>query len=253
MVDRRLVEGFLSEVAARVGSGASSALTPDPVRASAIVQTLTPVASVAGGALTTVTVNGRRVDVRVVAPGREWWVVCSIDTEGVHHASSFERPPSFSGVEGGRAVIVNGPSSVGKSTTMSAVLRHATTPWVVFDELSFGTVAMPFLIWPETAPSLGRGFVAGIVALAAAGNQVITTGGPPSRLAPLRTAVPTLAVGLDCPRSVRVERQGARKDRWGGLTEETEDAHDGWTYDLRFDTSRTSPDEIAGRILAALG
>lgn len=229
--------------------GRSSSLTPDPVRAAEIVAALAPVARVGDRTVTRVDVNGRRVDVGVSARGREWWVVCSIDAEGVHQASSFERPPAFTGIDGGRAVILNGPSSVGKSTIMGAVVRQATTPWVAFDELSFGTVALPFLIWPETTPSLRRGFVAGIAALAAAGNQVITTGGRPSTLAPLRDAVPTLVVGLDCPLAVRVERQAARSDRWGGLTEESDDAHDGWTYDVRFDTSRLGADEIAARVL----
>jgi chloramphenicol 3-O-phosphotransferase len=82
---------------------------------------------------------------------------------------------------------------------------------------------------------------------------VIMTGGDPDEFLQLRAHVPTLAVGLDCPVEVRIERQAARSDRWGGLTEATEDRHVGWSYDLRFDTSLVSPPEIAVRILRAVG
>ena len=252
MDDRTLVEVFLAEVVDGIGGDRVATLTPDPVRAAEIVGTLSPIARRVDRTVSSVAVNGRRVDVGVNAPGQEWRVVCSIDADGVHSASSFQRPACFAGIEGGRAVVVNGPSSAGKSSAMAAVVRQAATPWVAFDELSFGTVAAPYLIWPETAPTLAPGFVAGITALALAGNQVITTGGPPAMFEPLRDAVPTLVVGLDCPLTVRVDRQARRPDRWGGLTEDSDDAHDGWTYDLRFDTSRLPAEDIAARILERL-
>ena len=254
MDDRARVERLLAELTARMEPGVSSALTPDPVRAAEIVDALAPLTADDRRAVTRLVVNGRRVDFTVIAGDQEWSAVCSIDADGVHSAVAFEWPLPFDGVDGGRAVIVNGPSSVGKTTTMQAVLRIATTPWVAFDELTFGSVAMPFLIWPERAPSLRPGFVAGIAALAAAGNQVITTGSAEySTLAPLRAAVRTVDVALDCPLDVRIERQAGRTDRWGGLTEETDRAHDGWTYDVRFDTSVLSPEEIAERILELVG
>lgn len=251
MDDRRRVERFLADVGERVGPGVSSTLTPDPVRAAEIVTTLADVAS-AEAAVTWLVRNGRRIDARIQADGREWWVVCSMDADGVHHATALERPATFAGVDGGQAVIVNGPSSVGKTETMAAVVRRATTPWVAFDELFFGDVPTPYLVWPETAPTLKAGFVDGIAALARAGNQVITTGGAPAIFAPLRAAVPTLVVGLECPIDVRIARQARRTDRWGGLTEDSDDAHDGWDYDVRFDTDALTADEIASRILDRL-
>lgn len=204
--------------------------------------------------VTGVAVNGRRVDAVVVAPpAQEWRVVLEVDHGCLRSVVVFERPPRFVGIDGGLAVIVNGPSSAGKSTVMAAVLQASSAPWVMFDELFFGTVAMPFLIWGDAAPTLRRGFIAGIQALAAAGNQVIMTGGDPDELLQLRANVPTLAVGLDCPLEERIERQAARSDRWGELTEATEDRHVGWAYDLRFDTSLVSPPEMAARILRAVG
>lgn len=214
---------------------------------------LAPVADARDRRVTSVAANGRRVDVVVMAPpAQEWRVVLEVDDDCLRSAVVFERPPRFVGVDGGRAVIVNGPSSAGKSAVMSAVLEASSTPWVMFDELFFGRVAMPFLIWGDAAPTLRRGFIAGIQALAAAGNQVIMTGGDADEFLQLRARVPTVAVGLDCPLEVRIARQAARSDRWGGLTEATEGRHVEWSYDLRFDTSLLSPPEIAARILRAV-
>jgi chloramphenicol 3-O-phosphotransferase len=248
--ERRVVEVLLAELVAGIdGPPRSSALTPDPVRAAEIVAALGPVALAPGRRATWLVANGRRVDATVVAGDREWRLASSIDEDGVHSATVLERPSAFVGRSGGRAVIVNGPSSAGKSATMAAVVERASTPWVAFDELSFGNVGLRFLVWPEMSPTLRPGFVAGIVALAAAGNQVITTGGRPGTFAPLRDAVPTLVVGLDCPMDVRVARQAARTDRWGGLTESSDDAHAGWVYDVRFDTSALSAEAIADRVI----
>jgi chloramphenicol 3-O phosphotransferase len=257
MGPRESVEHLLEElVSALALPGLSAHLTADPVRADEIVGTLHELAATAGRCVEWVAINNRRVDATVVAAEREWRIVCSIDGAGVHSASAFERPAPFDGVPGGRAVILTGPSSAGKTTVMQAVLDVADTPWVVFDELSFGTVAWPFLIWPDRSPKLRAGFIAGITALAAAGNQVILTGGGAAgseELQPLIGAVPTLIVGLDCPLETRVARQLARDDRWGGLTEESDDSHRGWTLDVRFDTSALTADDVARRILQLVG
>lgn len=253
MQARDSVELLLQElVSALESSGLSARLTADPLRAREIVDILTEPATAAGRRIDWIVINNRRVDATVATREREWRIACSIDAEGVHSASAFERPAYFEGVEGGRAVIVTGPSSAGKSTVMRAVVDAANTPWVMFDELFFGTVAWPFLIWPDHSPKLRPGFIAGITALAAAGNQVILTGGGAAGsedLQRLIATVPTVIVGLDCPLETRVARQQARDDRWGGLTEESDAGHEGWVLDARFDTSKLPPDEVARRIL----
>lgn len=241
------VVDLLSEIVQALGDDERSpSLTVDRVRAREIVEALAPVAMAPDPAIDWVVANARRVDVGVSATGeREWRIVCSIDASGVHSATVIERPEPFTGVPGGRAVIVNGPSSAGKSTVMAAVVAGAPTPWVMFDEIFFGSVPTPFLVWPDRAPTLRPGFIDGIAALARAGNQVITTGGARAEFGSLIEGVPTLLVGLDCPLKMRVARQQARADRWGGLTESSESAHEGWTYDLRYDTSKTTAAEIA--------
>lgn len=245
------VQRLLDDVAAQ-SDGLLAALRPGDVEPSGGVDQLARVAALPERLVDSVAVNGSRVDVVVVATGAEWRIVLEAKDARVSSVVVFERPGVFAGVSGGRAVVVNGPSSAGKSTVMSAVLASSKTPWVMFDELFFGTVAMSFLIWGDTAPTLRPGYLAGIEALAAAGNQVITTGGHPREFEQLRAHVPTLAVGLDCPLNVRLARQEARSDRWGGLTEATDDRHEGWAYDMRFDTSRLDPAEVAGRILRAV-
>lgn len=148
--------------------------------------------------------------------------------------------------------MLNGPSSSGKSSVMAALVADAPTPWVAFDELAFGEVRMEYRIWRDSAPTLPVGFLAGITALAAAGNQVILSAGGRSsdHFAPLRATVPTLDVGLHCPLEVLVERQRGRADRWGGLAESQAGVHQGWRYALEFDSASTSAAEIAASIEA---
>jgi len=228
-------------------------LTTDPVRAEEIVRTLAEAATARARRIEWVVINHRRVDATIISGDREWRLACSIDGEGVHSASAFEKPAPFDGVLGGRAVIVTGPSSSGKSTVMRALIDAAETPWVMFDEPFFGEVSWPFLIWPDRSPTLRQGFIAGITALAAGGNQVILSAGgqrgPSDGLEQLIVTVPTLIVGLDCSFDVRVARQQSRPDRWGGLTESSDETHKGWDLDARFDTSTLTADEVARRIL----
>ena len=256
MTERKAVEDLLKEfVSALDVAGLSAQLTTDPLRAEEIVAALTQAATAPERRTDWIVINNRRVDATVVSGDREWRIACSIDGQGVHSATAFRRPTPFPGVAGGRAVIVTGPSSAGKTTVMRAVVDTAHTPWVMFDELFFGTVAWPFLIWPDQSPTLRPGFIAGIAALASAGNQVILTSGAASshELDPIVRSVPTVIVGLDCPLAVRVARQQARADRWGGLTEESNDSHAGWVLDARFDTDRLSPLEVAKGILKLVG
>ena len=60
-----------------------------------------------------------------------------------------------------------------------------------------------------------------------------------------------MRVGLDCDVETLVERERGREGRWGGLAAGSLCDHDGWCYDARFDTTRTSAKEIAVRVLRA--
>jgi chloramphenicol 3-O phosphotransferase len=203
-----------------------------------------------------VAVNGERVDVVAVAPGHEWRIVFgSADMATAEWVHVFARPRLFDGVPGGRAVVVNGPSSSGKSTLLGALRDRTADAWVVFDEPMFGSVRSEYLIWPERAPLLHDGFLDGIASLARAGNQVaVAAGGRPTEdFRRAFTDVPTVWVGLDCPADERRRREATRRDVPGGHFAASPDIHDAWVYDLRFDTVDVPLDEMVRRILERLG
>ena len=173
-----------------------------------VASSLQPIAELDDVAITWAARNQNRIDATATASGREWWIAVTIEGNTATSAGATERPEMFGGVEDGRAVVLNGPSSVGNSTVMNAIVERATTPWII----------------------------------SANDSEVV---------ARIRDAVPTLVVGLDCPLGTLVARQAKRLDRWGGLTESTQDVHDGWSYDLRFDTSRLEVAAVADEIIAA--
>ncbi|HEX7168130.1 MAG TPA: hypothetical protein VF230_14220, partial [Acidimicrobiales bacterium] len=243
-------ELFLRMVAAVAGGDDLTPMHEDGLSPETVRALLAPLVASPAVAVEWSAVNGNRVDLGVTSSDdREWRIAyTSDDGERLRSLHVFERPPVFPGVAGGRAIVVHGPSSAGKSTLMHAISAAAGTPWVVFDEASFGSYPMTYAIWPETAPTLREGFVAGIAALAASGNQVVTSSGQHAqgvwRDAFAAVGVPVLFVGLECPVDVLVARQGGRDDRWGGLAESTVGVHEGWSHDLVLDSSAHTPDEL---------
>jgi chloramphenicol 3-O phosphotransferase len=204
--------------------------------------------------LRSVSVNGDRVDVRAGDAEDEWHIVFGVIDGGVDWMHTYRRPPAFPGVAGGRAVVVNGPSSVGKSTLLAALQAATVEPWVVFDEPHLGAVRPEHLIWREGREVLHRGFVEGIAALARAGNSVaVAAGGLPQSWFDVAFAdVPTLRVGLQCPTEELDRREATRRDVRGGLAAASLGVHDGWSYDLEFDTAATSADEMALTVMRAV-
>ena len=203
-------------------------------------------------------VNERRVDARVRSvDGGEWHVVLFVDdADEVVVADAFRRPDAV--VAGkGVLVVVNGPSGAGKSSLVTALAAAAEDrPWVVFDEPILGEVDRRYLIWPESAPAVHAGFLAGIAAVAGAGNLVATAaaGHPQSAFVAAAAApgVRLVSIGLHCPLEVLLERELGREGRWGGLAASSVGAHDGWTYDLELDSSSRGPEELARLALAIL-
>lgn len=208
----------------------------------------------AGLAVTWAAQHGDRVDARLVSGDLEWWVVLSVTDSTSDVVAIEQRPGPFAGVEGGVVVVLNGPSSSGKSSVMRAIVDRGADPWIAFDELFFGHLRLGYAIWPEVAPTVRSGFLDGIAALASAGNVVVMTSGglAAKEVRQVFASSQLVLVGLDCPLEVLQERQQQRTDRWGDLAEESFAAHDGWTYDLRFDTARLDPMQIADGVLAAV-
>ncbi len=151
-------------------------------------------------------------------------------------------------------LVANGPSGSGKSTLLRSIAEVSDAPWVTFDEPILGTTDQSLLLWPHRAPQLHTGFLDGIAAVAAAGNAVAVAAGGHSqaRFRESMREVRTLYVGLDCPTDVLLDRERGREGRWGGLALQSSSAHDGWSYDLRIDTSEIAPHDAARSVLVLL-
>lgn len=224
----------------------------DPGR---VLELLSPAARANAG-IDSVAVNDERVDAVLVAGEAQWRVVFGCATgETIDWIDVYERPPQFDGVVGGRAVVINGPSGAGKSTLMNALQQIADAPFVIFDEPEqIGTVQPGYLIWRDRAPALHRGYLDAVAALARAGNHVAVPAaghGYGEFVTSLRGTT-TLTVGLTCDQRVLVERE-RRTGRWGGIAAASSTVHDGWTYDLEFDTTDgPDPIVIARTVLARI-
>jgi len=63
--------------------------------------------------------------------GTRWTVVAGLSSQDQVMSLWVQREPSpFSGVSGGLVVVLNGPSSGGKSALASAIQQAADTPWI---------------------------------------------------------------------------------------------------------------------------
>jgi chloramphenicol 3-O-phosphotransferase len=216
------------------------------------VERLRPLASVAV-TVDWIAINGDRIDV-VLTSGEAQWRVVFGSSSGtmMDWLDVFSRPLRFDGFRGGRVIVINGPSGAGKSTLMLALQQIATFPLVIFDEPEhIGSVQQGYLIWRDCAPALHIGYLHAIAALARAGNVVAVPGAGHSynEFSEAFGDVLMLCVGLTCELDVLIERE-RRSGRWGGIAEASLGVHEGWTYDLNFDTThKPDPLDLAHKIL----
>lgn len=244
-------------VLGQLGAGQSiAAVLADDVDGVRIEAKLRPLV-LAGAVIDSIDGSDERADA-VLSAGPEQWRVVFGSTAGglISWLDVYERPLRFDGVVGGRVVVVNGPSGAGKSTLMRVLQAAAPFPLVVMDEPEqVGTVQPGYMIWRDTAPSLHRGYVAAVAALASAGNHVaISAGGHQyGEFVEAFDGIPMLTVGLTCELDVLVQRE-RRTGRWAGIAAASLGAHDGWTYDLEFDTTdEPDVDGLVAQVLEWLG
>ncbi len=180
-----------------------------------------------------------------------WFADLTLDE--LESITVYPRPRRFGGVRGGLVIVLNGPSSVGKSTLMRTFAERAVTPFACIDEPLFGRPPARFTAWPDTLGPHVDGVLAGLAAAARLGNQFVVSaaGIPQAQFESALADTETLYVGLDGSLAVLVQRQLAQIDKFGGLAEESMTIHDGWRYDLRIDTVKESPD-AAAQLLADL-
>ena len=249
---RELLERLLRAGAA---SGTAAGFAPSAAAADAIARSLAPIADIEAREVTWVGVNRSRVDVTIdTRDGGRWRVVFGTSDGTTIDWLDVDEQRPYTSIPGGLVVVVNGPSGAGKSSLMEAVARLSPVPWVRFHEPMFGTVDQGHLIWRETAETLHRGYVAGIAALAGAGNRVMTSaaGLPQPWFEEALSGIPAVYVGLDAPPDVLLAREDGREGRWGGLAESSIVAHEGWRYDLFLDSTAHEPVELATLVLRAL-
>lgn len=198
-------------------------------------------------------INGERLDAVLTSGEAQWRVVFGSSSGAtIDWLDVYKRPDRFDGFAGGRAIVLNGPSGAGKSTLMRALQQVVTFPLVVLDEPEhIGAVQPEYLIWRDRAPTLHTGYLHAIAALARAGNVVAVPAAGHSYVAFTEAfgGVPMLCIGLTCNLDVLIERE-RRTGRWGGIAEGSMKVHDGWAYDLDFDTTdNPDPLEVARQIL----
>jgi len=229
-----------------------------PLTVHEAARSLQPIADATETEIRWLGVNGPRADAEIVSgDGREWRVVVMTDdTMRARELWVFQRPEPFEGVKGGRAIVVDGAVGAGKSTLMQRFAETEDSPWVLFDEINFGHIHTRHLIWRKTCGPLYAGFLAGIAALAAQGNQVImpSSGLPQQMFLDALAAIPTLYVGLECTLAVLLERNHGREGRWAGQSESSfaEFGVNGWHFDLLLDSGSRSPDALVAEVRRAL-
>ncbi len=157
-------------------------------------------------------------------------------------------------------VLLNGPSSSGKSTLAAELQLQLADPWfhlgvddflkrLLLEDHQDQLVA-------ELAPVM-RGIHAAMAAVARAGNRVIidhvlAQPGWADELRDLLAGTSCLWVGLNCDLDVVEARERVRHREPGTARGQLDTVHEGIRYDLELDTSRLGPQEGATRVKAVL-
>jgi len=180
-----------------------------------------------------------------------------------------------------RVVVLNGPSSVGKSSTARAIQAIAARPFLHLSMDAFlemmpaktlghpdGLVFTPGVEdgMPSTAVASGpvleralSGMRHAVAAMAARGNDLIVddvmmSQGEEREYRALLGAYGVRIVGLFAPVAMLEDRERRRGDRDLGLARwQVERVHQGRSYDLEIDTSATTPARNAELICEAFG
>lgn len=162
----------------------------------------------------------------------------------------------------GKIILVNGPSSAGKSTLGRALQAELPEPFLVFslDLLMFEGGVLPPLApdgpfaWSALRPRLFEGFFNCLPALAAAGNNlvvdfIIETAPQWTALSERLRGLDVFLVGAHCAVEELERREAARGDRHvGDARRDLETVHTFTAYDAEVDTAL--PAEHNARLLA---
>ena len=154
-----------------------------------------------------------------------------------------------------QVIVLNGPSSSGKSTLATALQSALQQPWLHVEVDAF--LRMLPVNGLNDIVTVARGANAAVAALAREGNRVIYDCVFNSDLIDdLRaelTDTPTLWVGVRCATEVLAQRERDRGDRMiGQARAQLAAAHEGVIYDLELDTTSSSAEACATQITQVL-
>jgi chloramphenicol 3-O phosphotransferase len=164
-------------------------------------------------------------------------------------------------VRPGRLVVLNGPSSAGKSTLAAALVECLDTPWHVLPvDLLHATRSRPDLrgvtdiAWDDVVAATRRGYHRAVAGMVRGGCDVIADHvlSEPWRLADLHAVtdgLDVLLVHVTCAPEVLVSREESRGDRDVGTAEAqlaAVFAHR--DCDLTVDTTSATPETCAAAV-----
>jgi len=164
----------------------------------------------------------------------------------------------------GKIILLNGPSSAGKSTLAEALQAALPEPFWRFsiDHLRAGRmlpsrrIASGEFPWPTLRPAFFDGFHRCLPALAGAGNNlvvehIVETAAWRDDLLALLRGVDVFFVGLHCPVDELERRERARGDRRiGEARADFETTHALCRHDLEIDSTRPVADNAAAVVAA---
>jgi chloramphenicol 3-O phosphotransferase len=168
-------------------------------------------------------------------------------------------------IEPGTIILLNGPSSAGKSTLCQAIQVHIDQPFLQFslDFFFFNSSVLPkqqlkdgTFQWAELRPRVFEGFFNCLPALALAGNNlvidfIIETQAQWDALRQKLEGFDVFLIGVHCPLPELERREQLRGDRRvGDARRDLETVHSFTKYDFEIDSSEPV-DENATRIIAA--
>jgi chloramphenicol 3-O phosphotransferase len=167
--------------------------------------------------------------------------------------------------EPGKIILLNGPSSAGKSTLCQAIQTQIDEPFLQFslDFFFFNSPVLPkqkirdgTFQWAEMRPQIFDGFFNCLPALALAGNNllieyIIETQTQWDALRQRLEGFDVFLIGVHCPLPELERREQLRGDRpVGDARRDLETVHSFTKYDFEIDSSEPA-EENATRIIAA--
>jgi len=190
-------------------------------------------------------------------------------------------------IKSGTVIILNGPSSVGKSSIIKAFQTKQTSPWLSIGIDNFFVGVIPPKFYLKSKPEhfavmqgiasvdaqgnklftlyigtegqkIINGMHQAIAAYACTGNNVIVDyiQYDPAWRIDLQQAlygIPVLWLGVTAPLAAIEEREKKRGTSPAGHARSHYDTvHQGMTYDLMLDTDKTTPEQCADKIIEIL-